>query len=88
MRHDGALLLSLNDADGRDLTGLKVVSFVFLGDADADLARKIIEDTMYFAAARAVARLPKITTKGGAERAARKYAPSGARYCGAAPPWA
>jgi hypothetical protein len=68
VRHDGALLLSLDDADGRDLTGREVVSFVVLGDAEADLARKTIEDTMYFAAARAVARLPKITSgKGGAE---------------------
>jgi hypothetical protein len=67
VRHDGALLLSLDDADGRDLTGREVVSFVVLGDAEADLARKTIEDTMYFAAARAVARLPKITGKGGVE---------------------
>ena len=68
IRHDGALLLSLDDADGRDLTGRTVLQFIVLDDAEADLARTSIEDVMYFAAARAVARLPKLTTpKGGVE---------------------
>ena len=66
VRHDGRLMLSLDDCDGRDLTGRIVLQFVLLGDAEADLAREAIQDAMYYAAARAVARLPKITGKGGA----------------------
>ena len=65
--HDGRLLVSLEDADERDLTGRKVISFMVLTDQEAYKARESVEDAAYFAAARIVGRLPKLTGKGGVE---------------------
>ena len=58
IRDDGTLLLSLEDAVGRDLTGRRVVQLLELTEEEAARARSSAEDGLSAAASTILGRLP------------------------------
>ena len=59
IRHDGFLLLSIEDADDRDLEGRQLQTFLVLRSDEAALAREVADDGISAAAAHVIGRLPK-----------------------------
>lgn len=59
LRDDGALLLSIEDADDRDLDGRELVTFFVLTAEETAVARRIADDGISAAAALVIGRLPK-----------------------------
>lgn len=59
LRDDGALLLSIEDANDRDLAGREIVTFFVLTSDEAAVARRIADDGISAAAALVIGRLPK-----------------------------
>ena len=57
--NDGAIFLSLEDAEGRNLTGRKIVHFLQLTDEEILRARGYIVETLDEAAALLIGGLPK-----------------------------
>lgn len=59
LRDDGALLLSLEDADERDLSDREIVSFMVLSKEEAGRVRKAAEDALSASASSTIGHLPK-----------------------------
>lgn len=59
IRADGAVFMSLEDADDRDLTGREIVSFMRLTDEESKRAKAFLADGLSDAAANIVGVLPK-----------------------------
>ncbi len=59
LRDDGALLLSLEDAEARDVEGREVIRFLVLTAEESERAKETAEHAFATAAAKAIARLPK-----------------------------
>jgi hypothetical protein len=60
VRHDGAILVSLEDAPDCDLRGREVVSCLVLTQEEAAGVRHAVEEGAYSAAARLLGALPKL----------------------------
>jgi hypothetical protein len=60
VRHDGALLVSLEDAGDRDLTGREVISFLVLTPEEAAGARSTVEEGAYLATTNILGQLPML----------------------------
>ncbi len=58
LRDDGALLLSLEDADERDVTGRTVIPFMLLTGDDDARARRVMELALSDVAAKVIGGLP------------------------------
>jgi hypothetical protein len=59
VRHDGVLLVSLEDAVGCDLTGREVVSYLVLKPEEAARVRAAAEEGSYAAASVILGNLPR-----------------------------
>lgn len=59
VRDDGALLMSLEDAANRDVTGRQVIAFVVLTPEEAESAREAAHDALSGCVAHIIALLPK-----------------------------
>lgn len=59
IRQDGSLLLSIEDADDRDLAGRQLQMFLVLTQDEGLMAREVADDGISAAAARVIAKLPK-----------------------------
>jgi hypothetical protein len=60
VRHDGVLLVSLEDAVGCDFTGREVVSYLVLVPEEAARVRFSVEEGAYAAAAVILGKLPRV----------------------------
>lgn len=60
LREDGVMLLSLEDAQDRDLAGRTVISFLVLTEEEVSRARSDVDQALSGAAAGVIGRLPKI----------------------------
>ena len=56
---DGTVLVSLEDAEGRDLRGRETVLFLVLESEEVPLVRQLIEDAQQDIASRILGRLPR-----------------------------
>lgn len=66
IRDNGALLVSLEDADNHDPTGREVIRFVVMNMKERMHALSTIDDDAAYAAARTINRLPLIKKPGSA----------------------
>jgi hypothetical protein len=62
LRDDGTLLLSLEDAAERDITGREVIAFMVLSAEEAARARAVVDGAFSEGAARIIASLPRRPT--------------------------
>ena len=60
VRHDGVILVSLEDAGDCDLTGREVVAFLVLTQEESAGVRDAVEEGAYSAAAFILGKLPKL----------------------------
>lgn len=61
LRDDGALLVSLEDAEDRDVEGREIIPFMVLTAAETERAKLTAEQAFAAAAATTIGRLPKRT---------------------------
>jgi len=59
IRADGKLLVSVEDAEGRDLRGRELVTFLVLDDDAECLARTLLSNPLCEVAARLIGKLPR-----------------------------
>jgi hypothetical protein len=60
VRDDGAILVSLEDAGNRDLTGREVISFLVLTPEEGARVRGTVEEGAYTAATNILGKLPSL----------------------------